>query len=627
MGGGFRGRSGHWDSLIEDEEQKQRPKIVSDWILAKWIIRYLFKDFKRLAITAIILVAFGSVLALASPKIIQWMVDGVLDRYILTDDQQYLYLLYLALMLLAVTLVTALIQIFRTILLYKVGYNTVKKIRTDTFAHLQSLSLKYFDTQESGRLISKVTNDCDKINELMSGGIITSLIDFLTLIGISIMLLVMNWQLALWCFAFTIPTTLIISYFFRRRARNAYRKTRKTIANVTANLSESISGVKVSKSFTRETRNIQEFRTINEENRVANMQAVAVFATTFPLFNFMSSAVIGFVYYYGGITSIVGSTVLFKAVSIGTAIAFTQYIGNFFRPILDLTMFYNTFQSTMAATERVYELNHTTSDVVEKKDAYPLPVIKGKVTFNKVAFAYKEDEPVLRNFNLQVNPGETIAIVGPTGSGKTTIINLLARFYEIRAGTIEVDGHNIQDVTLKSLHSQMGIVLQDPYLFTGTIAENISYNQKNIPIEDIHNAAKSVNAHEFIDRMPKGYDTEVGERGSKLSLGQRQLISFARALLPNPKILVLDEATSSVDPYTEILIKQALNKLLSGRTSFIIAHRLSTVRNADRIIVIKNGEIIEEGSNEELLTKKGEYYRLYQLQFKDQENGNNNHEK
>ena len=620
---GYR-RSGHFASLVEDEEQKERPKIASDWVLAKWILKFLFRDFKGLAITALVLVGLGSVLALASPKIIQIIVDRIFDNASLAIADKFHLLLILTLVLLAVALVSAVVQVFRTILLYKVGYNTVKKIRTETFIHLQSLSLKYFDTQESGRLISKVTNDCDKINELMSGGIITSLIDFLTLIGISIMLLVMNWQLALWCFLFSIPTTLLISFFFRRRARKAYRKTRKTIANVTANLSESISGVRVSKSFTRETRNIQEFRTVNEENRVANMKAVAVFATTFPLFNFIAAAVIGFVYLYGGWTLIFGSTVMFKAVTIGTAIAFTQYIGNFFRPILNLTMFYNTFQSTMAATERVYELNHTLSDVVEKEEAIELPEINGHVLFEKVDFAYKENEPVLKKFSLEVKPGETIAIVGPTGSGKTTIINLLARFYEIQDGIIRIDGHNIQDVTLNSLHSQMGIVLQDPYLFSGTIAENIIYNQKEVPFADIQVAAESVNAHEFIERMPKGYGTEVGERGSKLSVGQRQLISFARALLPNPKILILDEATSSVDPYTEIMIKQALNKLLFGRTSFIIAHRLSTVRTADRIIVIKDGEITEEGSNDDLLAKKGEYYRLYQLQFKDQENGSNN---
>ncbi|MHA1220360.1 MAG: ABC transporter ATP-binding protein [Candidatus Heimdallarchaeota archaeon] len=615
-------QSGHFSSLIEDEEKKQRPKIASDWTLAKWIIKYLFRDYQTLTIIGLILVGLGAIVSLASPKIMQLVIDGVLNDTVATDPERLTLLLYLMLSLLGVAVVSASLTIFRTIILYKIGYNTVKKIRTDTFSHLQSLSLKYFDTQEAGRLISKVTNDCDKINELMSGGIITSLVDFITLIGVIIVLLVMNWVLALWCLLFSIPPVLIISYFFRKRARKAYRKTRRTIATVTANLSESISGVKVSKSFTREKKNIHDFASVNKENKEANLKAVAVFATTFPLFNFIASAVVGFVYFYGGWTLTHGASTFFHAVTIGEAIAFTQYVGNFFRPILNLTMFYNTFQSTMAATERVYELNHTTSDVVEKQDAVKLPDIEGRIRFENVTFAYKENELVLNKFNLDVKPGESIAIVGPTGSGKTTIVNLLARFYEIQEGAIYIDDHDIRDVTLNSLHSQMGIVLQDPFLFIGSIAENIVYNLKDVPFDDIIVAADSVNARDFIERMPKGYDTDVGERGSKLSQGQRQLISFARALLPNPKILIMDEATSSVDPYTELVIKQALDKLLQGRTSFIIAHRLSTVRNADRIIVIKDGTIIEEGTNDELLAMKGEYHRLYELQFKDQENNN-----
>jgi len=613
-------RSGHFNALIEDEEEKKRLKVTSDWTLAKWILQFIFREYKGLAIIALVLVALGSVLDLVAPIVTKFIIDQVLKNASSSSAERLHLLLILTLTLLGTTIITAIVQIFRTILLYKIGYNTVKKIRTDTFLHLQNLSLKFFDTQEAGRLISKVTNDCDKINELVSGGIITSLIDFITLIGISIVLFVLDWRLALWCLFLSIPITLVISYFFKRRARKAYRKTRKTIATVTANLSESISGVKISKSFSREQRNIKEFTSINEENRQANMKAIGVFATTFPLFNFLATAVVGFVYFYAGYTTIFGSDGIFYAIPLGTAIAVTQYIGNFFRPVLNLTMFYNTFQSTMAATERVYDLNHSHSDVIEKPDAYDLPEIEGHVKFDAVTFGYKEDELVLKDFHLEVQPGETIAIVGPTGSGKTTIVNLLARFYEIQEGQITIDGHNIQDVTLKSLHQQMGIVLQDPYLFTGTIAENIIYNQKEVSMEEVIATTKLVNAHEFISRLPKGYDTEVGERGSKLSLGQRQLISFARALLSNPKILILDEATSSVDAYTELLIKKALQNLLAGRTSFIIAHRLSTVRNADRIIVLKDGKIIEEGTNTSLLQKKGEYYRLYQLQFKDQEN-------
>ncbi|MBN1328789.1 MAG: ABC transporter ATP-binding protein [Candidatus Heimdallarchaeota archaeon] len=620
MGFGGRRTGGHFDSLIEEEEKKERPKIASDWTLAKWILGFMFREYKGQVIIALILVGLSSVISLVSPQIMRYLIDEVFDlANAFTTEKRLLYLLLFTLSLLGVAIVTAILSIFRTILLNKIGYSVVKKIRTDTFNHLQKMSIKYFDTQEAGRLISKVTNDCDKINEMVSGEIITSIIDFITLIGIIGILLWMDWILALWVFVLSIPITVFISWTFRIRARKAYRKTRKTIATVTANLSESISGVRVSKSFTRESKNIQEFRTVNEENKQANMKAIAVFATTFPLFNFLASAVIGFVYFYGGYTQLFPETMFIHSVSIGSAIAFTQYVGTFFEPILNLTMFYNTFQSTMAATERVYEMNHTSSDVIEHEDAYELPEIQGHIKFDNVVFGYKENELVLNQFNLEVQPGESIAIVGPTGSGKTTIINLLARFYEIQDGAIFIDGHNIQDVTLNSLHRQMGIVLQDPYLFTGSIAENIVYNQIEAPFEDIQNAANAVNAAEFIENLHKGYETQVGERGSKLSLGQRQLISFARALLPNPKILILDEATSSVDPYTELLIKKALTKLLSGRTSFIIAHRLSTVRNADRIVVIKNGKIIEEGTNEDLLARKGEYYRLYQLQFKDQE--------
>ncbi len=612
-------RGGHFSALIEDDEEKKRLKVTSDWTLAKWILSFIFGEYKGLAIVALLLVAFSSVLDLVSPLIMKFIIDNVFKNATSTIAELKRLLLILTLALLGTTILTAVVQIFRTILLYKIGYNTVKKIRTDTFRHMQSLSMKFFDNQEAGRLISKVTNDCDKINELVSGGIITSLIDFITLIGISIVLFVLDWRLALWCMFLSIPITLLISYFFKRRARKAYRRTRKTIATVTANLSESISGVKISKSFSREQKNIQEFASINEENRQANMKAIGVFATTFPLFNFLATAVVGFVYFYAGYTTIYGSVGILFAIPLGTAIAFTQYVGNFFRPVLNLTMFYNTFQSTMAATERVYDLNHSNSDVVEKPTAYDMPEIQGKVKFEGVNFSYKEGEPVLEDFNLEVQPGESLAIVGPTGSGKTTIVNLLARFYEIQKGRITIDGHNIQDVTHKSLHRQLGIVLQDPYLFSGTIAENIIFNQKDVSMDEVIETATKVNAHEFISRLPKGYETEVGERGSKLSLGQRQLISFARALLPNPKILILDEATSSVDAYTELLIKKALTKLLSGRTSFIIAHRLSTVRNADRIIVLKDGKIVEEGTNAELLARKGEYYRLYQLQFKNQE--------
>ncbi|MEA2070256.1 MAG: ABC transporter ATP-binding protein [Asgard group archaeon] len=608
----------HMSALAEDEEKKQREIDISDWKLFKWVVGYL-GQYLGLTLLGLFLIILSSVVSLISPLVTRSIIDNALgDRPTLDGDPRLL--LYLTLLLLGVTLITALISYFRQYVLYKIGFQSIKTIRSDAFESLQDQSLEYFDKHELGRTISKITNDCDRINEFMSGGIIGSLVDFLTLIGITVVLLVLNWGLALWVFLFSVPLTLIISFIFRIRARRAYRKTRKTIATVTANLSESISGVKVSKSFTREKRNIRDFKDVNYENRKANLKATAVFATTFPLFHFLSAAVTAFVYLYGAWSvNFMDVFPILTQISIGTAIAFTQYIGNFFRPILNLTMFYNTFQSTMAASERVYELISHEPAVHEAEDAYDLPKIEGHVVFKNVEFSYKEDEVVLPDFSIDVKPGESIAIVGPTGAGKTTITNLLARFYEIDNGSILIDGHNIQDITLESLREQMGVVLQDPYLFTGSIKENIAYNHKGVSREEIIQTAKAVNAHEFIERMPKKYETNVGERGGRLSLGQRQLISFARALLPDPKILILDEATSSVDPYTELLIKDAMKTLLSNRTSFIIAHRLSTVRNADRIIVIEDGEIIEEGTNEELLAKKGEYYRLYQLQFKEQE--------
>jgi ABC-type multidrug transport system fused ATPase/permease subunit len=621
-------RGGRYSTLKEEEKEYKRT--TSDWVLGKYIISYL-KEYKLQVIVVVLLILLNSVVALVTPQLMKYVIDDALgENPTVTGNAELL--LYLTLGILGVAIITAFITIIKTIMLYHVGFNTIKTIRNDTFSHLQDLSMKYFDTTESGRLISKVTNDCDKINELMSGGVISSVADLITLVGIMAVMLWMNWELALWCFLIAIPTTFFISWIFKKRIREAYRRTRKTIANVTSNLAESINGVKVSKSFTREKKNIKEFKEINKENKEANIKVIGIYATTFPIFHFLVSLVTALVYFYGGWTIIFANSTIHVVVTVGTAIAFTQYIGNFFRPILNLTMVYNTFQSAMAATERIYELNHTEPAVKEAENAQKLTEVKGTVKFEDVTFGYTADETVFENFNLTVEAGNSLAIVGPTGAGKTTLTNLLARFYEIDEGKITIDVHsnhengeelsediNIKDVTLYSLREQMGIVLQDPFLFKGSIADNISLGKDTYSLEEIKEAAKLVNAHEFITRQPNDYETDVGERGGRLSLGQRQLVSFARAVLRNPKILILDEATSSVDPYTELLIKQAMEKLLENRTSFIVAHRLSTVRNANRIIVLRDGKIVEEGTNDELLSKKKKYYRLYQLQFKDQE--------
>jgi len=610
-------RRGKLVDLAEEEEREKQPRVTSDIVLAKWVLSYL-KDNIALVILAIVFIALSTGLGMVSPYISGAIIDQGFGEDPVVDGNYQKLLLY-CLILFAIALSLGIINLIKNFILYKMGYSSIKRIRSDTFRKLQSLSMKFFDEQESGRIISRVTNDCDKINELMSGSIITSLTDFVTVVGVSIFLIVMNWELGLITIAVSVPPTILISYIFKVRARQAYRQTRKTIANVTSTLSEGIDGVKVSQSFIRERQNIQEFQRINLENRRANIRAEAIFAITYPILNFLSSAVVGFVYLYAGWTIYYSGSTVHLPISPGEAVAFTQYIGMFFNPILNLTMFYNIFQSTMAATERLYELNHQTSDVLEKPEAYELPRVKGAVKFDNVSFAYVNEQYVLKNFHLDVRAGEMLAIVGPTGAGKTTIVNLLARFYELQEGAITIDGHDIRDVTLNSLHKQMGIVLQNPVLFKGSIKDNIAYGTPDASLKRIIKAAKVVNAHDFIKLLPEGYDFDVGEGGKRLSAGQKQLISFARAILHNPRILILDEATSSVDPYTEILIKNALAKLLKNRTSFIIAHRLSTVRNANRIIVLQKGKIVEEGTNEELLAKKGEYYRLYQLQFKEQE--------
>ncbi|MHA1365595.1 MAG: ABC transporter ATP-binding protein [Candidatus Heimdallarchaeota archaeon] len=608
---------GKYIELAEESDEGKTKRVTSDLVLAKWILGFL-KEFKGLVIIAIVLIFASTGFGLISPYLSKGIIDeGFGKDPTITGNYEKLLLYVLA--LLGLTIILAGINLFKSVTLYKIGFNSVRAIRKKTFSKLQYISMEYFDKQASGSIISKVTNDCDKVNELMSGSIITSLTDFITIIGVSIILLVMNWELALICLGLSIPPILLISYLFKIRARKAYRKTRQTIDSVTANLSETIDGVKVSKTFSQEKTKMAEFKKVNLENQRANLRAEAIFAIVYPIFSFISSAVVGIVYLYTGWTLYFAGGTIHLPITIGDAIAFTLYIGMLFRPILNLTMFYNTFQSTMAATERIYELNNYISDVAEKEDASELADIIGHIKFKDIDFAYLEGEPVLKQFNLEVKPGESIAIVGPTGAGKTTIINLLARFYEIQAGEITIDDYNIRDVTLKSLHKQMGIVLQDPFLFSGTIKENIAYGKPEATDEEIEAAAKIVNADDFIKFTPNGYDTDTGEGGRRISVGQRQLVSFARAIIDDPKLLILDEATSSVDPYTEMLIKDAMTELLKNRTSFIIAHRLSTVRNADRIIVLKDGKIIEEGSNAQLLKKKGEYYKLYNLQFKDQE--------
>lgn len=467
----------------------------------------------------------------------------------------------------------------------------------------------FYDKRHVGRIMSRVTNDVETLNEFLTSGVEVAIGDIFILVGIVTVMLFMNAWLALMSFM-VIPILLIVTMLLGKRVREAYRLTRKKISGVTANLAESISGMRVVQSFSREMANAQQFDRVNVENFQANIQAARTSALFFPVVDVIGSLGTCLVLWFGGTSVMNGSLTL------GVLVAFMAYVTRFFIPIREISMLYNNVQSALAATERITEILDARSEVEEAKDAVELQRIKGEIKFNNVSFGYEPDTFVLKDITLEIRENERIALVGPTGAGKTSLASLAARFYDPQKGSLTVDGYDLRKFSLKSLRSQMGIVLQDPFLFTGSIRENIAYGRPDASEQEIVEAAKTVGAHDFVMNFEQGYDTNVGERGVRLSMGQRQLISFARALLADPRILILDEATSSVDAYTELLIQNAMKKLLEHRTTIIIAHRLSTVRSADKIVVIDAGKIVDTGTHEELMRQKGLYRKLYEMQLK-----------
>jgi ATP-binding cassette subfamily B protein len=441
--------------------------------------------------------------------------------------------------------------------------------------------------------------------------------DILSIALTIIVMFMINIQLTL-VSLLVVPLLVGAALAFNSRFRTTYRATRETISGVTSKLQEGISGIREIKSFTRETDTIRDFTKISQQESQANFQASMVWGTFFPTVQLIQAIGTGIVILYGGMMAFNGSLGT-AANAIGTLIAFTLYVSRFFGPIFDLTNFYNVIQSALAAAERIFNLTDKQPEIKDTKEAIQLPSIKGEIVFKDVTFGYAPDHPVLHNVSFRIKPKETLALVGPTGAGKSTVIKLISRFYETQSGSVTIDGQDVKQISQESLRKQMGIVLQESFLFTGTIMENIRYGNLEATDEEVISAAKTVGAHEYIAKMPNGYNTEIGERGAGLSVGQKQLISFARALLRNPAILILDEATSSIDPYTDLLIRKAMKVLLKNRTSIIIAHRLSTVRNTDRIFVVDNGRIIEEGNHRQLMKKEGLYRHLYEMQFKEPE--------
>jgi ABC-type multidrug transport system fused ATPase/permease subunit len=493
----------------------------------------------------------------------------------------------------------------QTYLVGWVGQRVLQDLRIQLFAHLQSLSIGFYSRRQAGVIISRLTNDVQALDQLVSDGIVTLFGSSLTLVGTAVILFVLDWQLALLTFL-VFPVLGIGSFAFRIISADAYRATREKVAQITAYLQETLSGVRVVRVFGQERRHEAVFSDLNEENRAANMKTVNLNAAYFPSVELLSALVTAGILLYGGLQAIEGD------VTVGVLVAFIAALNNFFDPIQQLSQLYTTYQAGMAALDKIFELLDTEPELTDRPDAIALPRLRGELEFQGVSFAYSpEGEKALDGIDLHVPAGQTVALVGSTGAGKSTFAKLVARFYDPTEGRILVDGHDLRDVQARSLRSQMGIVPQEAFLFSGTILENLAFGRQDATLQDVEAAARAVGAHDFIAALEHGYETQVGERGIQLSAGQRQLVAFTRALIADPRILVLDEATSNVDIHTEARIEQGMRRLLAGRTAIVIAHRLSTIRGAGHIVVLDHGRIVEQGAHTDLLAAEGAYWRLY----------------
>jgi len=508
---------------------------------------------------------------------------------------------------LASALVYAVASYAQTYLVGWIGQRALQDLRVRLFRHLQRLSIGFYSRNRAGVIISRITNDVEALDQLVEDGIATLFQSGLTLIGVVVILLVLDPHLALLTFL-AIPILLIGGVAFRIASADAYRLTREKIAIITGYLQETLSGIRVVRVFGQEPRHIEQFRELNEDNRAANMTTVNLNAAYFPAVEFLSALVTVEILVVGGLEVINGHT------STGVVFGFVAALNNFFDPIQQLSQLYTTYQSGMAALDKIFELLDEEPDLVDAPDAVALPTIRGELRFDAVSFRYgsgEEAEYALRDVDLVIPPGQTVALVGETGAGKSTFAKLVARFYDPSAGAVLVDGHDLRTVTAESLRSQMGIVPQEGFLFSGTIRENIAFGRPGASDSEIRAAARAVGADSFIEELDEGYDAQIGERGVQLSAGQRQLVAFARALVADPRILVLDEATSNVDVHTESLIENGLRRLVAGRTAIVIAHRLSTIRGAGRILVLEHGRVVEDGTHDELLEARGRYWQLY----------------
>lgn len=593
----MRGRFGHGSADLPEGKPQNTGAVT------RRLLGYL-RPYKARLVVVLVLIVVASIAGAVGP----FLVGLAIDRYISVGDGSGLALIML--LLLAAYVVGLLARTVQGYIMGWVAQRTLFDLRLSIFGAVQKQSMRFFDRRETGDLMSRLVNDVEVINNVLGQGLTQALGGLFSLGGIIVAMLLLNVQLALASFL-VLPAMFLTTNFFSAWARRSFRRTRETIGDVSANLQEDIAGVRVAQAFNRTDLNRARFATRNAANRDANIGATAVTSAFFPAMDVLSAIAIGIVAGYGGYLSIQG------VVTVGVVVAFLGYVQQFFWPIQQMGQIYTQAQSALAAAERIFDLVDAPVELTDAADAVPLGPVAGRVAFEDVRFAYQPDHPVLEGIDFVAEPGQTVALVGTTGAGKTTIANLIARFYDVTGGSVKVDGVDVRAITAASLRVQMGIVPQNSFLFAGTVADNIRYGRLSASDEEVEAAARLVNADAFIRTLPQGYHTHLGERGGNLSQGQRQLIAFARAILADPRILILDEATSSVDTRTEALIQQALATLLKNRTSFVIAHRLSTVRGADQVLVIEGGRIVERGTHRDLLARGGAYADLYRRQFRD----------
>lgn len=567
------------------------------------LLKYM-KPYLRNVVIALFLMVVAAVCSLGST----FLLSSAIDALEKMDSNIYKYLIGM----IATAIIGAVCVRYRVRLMDSAGRRALATLREDLFKHIQGLSFSFFDTRSAGKILVRVINDVNSLNDLFTNGIVNVLVDCLTLVILLIIMLAVNWKLTLISMCI-MPFLLFILFKLKRVMRKRWQRVRVKTSSMNGYLHESLAGMRVTEAFVREDENQDTFENVNNDIRNTWMKAIQVNNAFWPALDFTGTCGTILVYIFG----VIMMQDPIKPLALANLMLIIWYLGRFWEPLNTLSNFYNNVLSAMASMERIFEIMDTESEIKDKKDAKPLPPIKGRVDFENVTFSYDKEKIVLKNVNFTVNPGQTIALVGPTGAGKSTVVNLISRFYDVTEGAVKLDGHDVRDVQLRSLREQMSVMMQDSFIFSGTIMDNIRYGRLDATDEEVIAAAKAVYAHDFIMQMEKGYDTQVNERGSSLSVGQKQLISFARALLNDPKILILDEATSSIDTHTEILIQKALDELLKGRTSFVIAHRLSTIRNADLIMVIQDGNIAEAGTHDQLIkNEKGHYRALCDAQYK-----------